>query len=72
MGRTLNFEVQTGGADKLIGEGHRTRLFVTAAEFSFRVDAKAAPCASLPPAFDDNQLVTGFFGNHGPTLKEEE
>ena len=42
-GRTVTFEVSARDEDELIGEGHHTRVVVTAAKFKARVDTKATP-----------------------------
>ncbi len=41
-GRTVTFEVRARDQDELIGEGHHTRVVVSAAKFKARIDAKAA------------------------------
>lgn len=40
-GRTITFDVRAEDAEDLIGEGQHTRVVVTAAKFTARVDAKA-------------------------------
>ena len=40
-GRTVTFDVSATDEEELIGEGHHTRVVVTAAKFKARVDAKA-------------------------------